>query len=90
MSLQGKDEAQTGVDVTEQRAADAAGAFSEEISVDRDDLRGIRHRVLGEARGFRRKEDVTRRIKQAQVRRQYNGESGAEPASIKRVVLNNQ
>jgi hypothetical protein len=47
LTLQGKDEAQTGVDVTEQRAADAAGAFSKEISVDRDDLGDIRDRVPG-------------------------------------------
>jgi hypothetical protein len=42
LKLQGQDEAQTGVDVPQQRAADAAGAFSEEISIDRDDLRNIR------------------------------------------------
>ena len=46
-TLQGKDEAQTGVDVTEQRAADAAGALSEKVSVDRDDLGDIRDRVPG-------------------------------------------
>ena len=73
-----------------QRTADVAGTLGEEIPIDGDDLRHINNRILGKARGVRGKEHVSRGVEQAKVRRQDEGECGAEAAAIERVALNDE
>ncbi len=88
--LQGQNKTETVLDIVEELASKAAGWLAEKISVDGDDLRDVRYRVLRETCRLGWNQDIPRRLHKAQVGCENNGNDGAEPAAVECVVLHNQ
>jgi len=80
----------TAVHVSERLPANAAGELQQEIAVDGDDLRDIRHRVLRQARGVRGKQDVPWCVEQADVGGQHDANDGVQTTPIEGIVLYDQ
>lgn len=83
--LEIKNEAQAAVDVLQESAAHAPGAFGEKVTIDDDELRHIGDRVFGQPRRLRGQQHVARRVKQAQIRGQDDRDDGADATAIERV-----
>ena len=77
-------------DILEELASDAAREFNQEFTIDRDDLRHIRDRILSQSRRFGRDQDVAGSIEETKVGALYDGYHGMQAASVEGIALNNQ
>jgi hypothetical protein len=90
LRLQAQDETQTVFNVSERLPPDLASRFGEEVPVEGNHLRDVDDRVLRQARGFSRKEDIAGGLQEAQVGGENDSDDGSEPASVEGVVLHYQ
>jgi hypothetical protein len=72
------------------RLGQVTGALAQERSVDRDDLRNIRHGIFGESRCPHSQKNVSRRGCETEIARKRNDNYGRDSASIEGVSLNDQ
>ena len=88
--LQRENQPQAAFELFQQRPSNAADLLREELAIDGDHLGDVGDRVLGEPRRPGRHQDVPRRLDQADVRRQRDGDHGLQPAAVERIGLDNK
>ena len=88
--LEVQDQSQAGINAPLCRCIDAPSALYEVGSVERDELRGIRHRVLRQSGQLAWHEHIARGLEQAKVARQHHGDDGLDAAAIEGIGLNDE
>lgn len=88
--LQAEGEAKSVFDIFQHVAAKPANWLVEHVPVDRDDLRDVRHRILGQPGHPGRNEDIAGCIEEAQVRGQHDGDYGSQTTPVEGVILHDE
>lgn len=78
------------VDVAHERRLDPPGTLHEAVSIDRYNLRHVRHRVLLESGRASGQENVPGRVEESKIRRQNDGDDRRDATAIEGIILDDE